>query len=149
MTALTASYDTKRKDGELIRYPVAAGAHVFKGALVCVTTATGYLAPAADAAGVVFAGVAYEEGNNLAGAEQYDETVTSGAAGAVSVRVQKTGVYQYHKTSAVQADVGKPAFVLDDNTVSTAATTDNVRCGVVVGLVDTGTVAVRIDEAVS
>ena len=57
MTALAGSYDPKRRDGQLIRYPLAAGAHVFKGALVCVAVATGFLAPGADTAGVVCVGV--------------------------------------------------------------------------------------------
>ena len=144
MTALAASYDPKRKDGELIRYPLAAGVRVFKGALTCVVSATGFLEPAADVAGVVFAGVAFEEANNGTGGVQYDGSVSSGAAGVESVLVQTRGVFQYHKSGAVQADVGKAAFVLDDNTVSTVATTDNVRVGVVVGLVDAGMVAVRI-----
>jgi len=75
MTALAASYDAKRKDGELIRYPLAAGVHVFKGALVCVSTTTGLLTPGADAAGVVCVGVAFEEANNGAGAVQYDGSI--------------------------------------------------------------------------
>ena len=149
MTALAGSYDPKRKDGQLIRYPLAAGVHVFKGALVCVVVATGLLVPGADAAGVVCVGVAYEGGNNGAGAVQYDGSVSSGAAGAVSVRVQTVGLYQYHKVGAVQADVGRQAFLTDDNTVSTAGTTDNVKCGVVAGLVDAGTVAVLIDGRIS
>ena len=149
MTALAASYDPKRKDGQLIRYPLAAGVHVFKGALVCVSTTTGFLMPGADAAGVVCVGAAYEEGNNGAGAVQYDGSISSGAAGAVSVRVQTVGLYQYHKAGATQADVGKQAFLLDDNTVSTAGTVDNVKCGVVGALVDSGTVAVLIDGRVS
>ena len=110
MTALAGSYDPKRKDGELIRYPLAAGVHVFKGALVCVVSATGLLVPAADVAGVVCVGVAYEEANNGAGAVQYDGTVSSGAAGASLGAGPDGGLYQYHKTGAVQADVGKPAF---------------------------------------
>jgi hypothetical protein len=88
MTALAGSYDPKRKDGQLIRYPLAAGAHVFKGALVCVGTTTGLLTPGADAAGVVCVGVAFKEGNNGAGAVQHDGSISSGLAGAVSVRVQ-------------------------------------------------------------
>lgn len=149
MTALAASYDPKRKDGQLIRYPLAAGAHVFKGALVCVSTTTGLLMPGADAAGVVCVGVAFEEGNNGVGAVQYDGSVSSGLAGAVSVRVQTVGLYQYHKAGAVQADVGKQAFLVDDNTVATAATTNSVKCGVVGALVDSGTVAVLIDGRIS
>ena len=149
MTALAASYDPKRKDGQSIRYPLAAGVHVFKGALVCVSTTTGFLTPGADAAGVVCVGVAYEEGNNGAGAVQYDGSISSGAAGAVSVRVETTGLYQYHKAGATQADVGKQAFLVDDNTIATTATTDSVKCGVVGALVDSGTVAVLIDGRVS
>ena len=67
MTALANSYSTKRKDGQLILYPLAAGVHIFKGALVCVTTTKGLATPAADVAGVVCVGVALEEGNNVAG----------------------------------------------------------------------------------
>lgn len=149
MTALASSYDPKRKDGELIRYPLAAGVHVFKGALVCVNTTTGLLMPGADAAGVVCVGVAFEEGNNVAGGVQYDGSVSSGLAGAVSVRVQTVGLYQYHKAGATQADVGKQAFLVDDNTVATAATTNSVKCGVVGGLVDSGTLAILIDGRIS
>ena len=150
MTALAAAYDVKRKDGQLILYPLVAGAHVFKGALVCVSTATGFLSPGADVAGVVCVGVAYEEGNNLAGFVPVGGgNPGTGAAGAVSVRVQTVGLYQYHKAGATQADVGKQAFITDDNTVSTAGTVDNVKCGVVAALVDSGTVAVLIDGRVS
>ena len=149
MTALAGSYDPKRKEGELIRYSLAAGVRVFKGALVSVSATTGYAAPAADAAGMVCAGVAFEEGNNIAGATQYDGTVTSGAVGAVSVRVRPVGLYEYHKTGAVQADVGKQAFLVDDNTVATTATTNNVKCGVVAALIDGGTVAILIDGRIS
>ena len=133
----------------MIRYPLAAGVQVFKGALVCVTSASGYLAPGADAAGVVCVGVAFEGANNVAGAAQYDGTISSGAAGAESVRVQPVGLYEYHKAGAVQSDVGKQAFIVDDNTVATAATTNSVKCGVVAALIDSGTVAVLIDGRIS
>ena len=137
MAALTGAYDAQRKDGELARYPLAANARVWKGGLVGLT-AGGLAAAAADVAGEVVAGVAYETADN-----------TTGAAGAVSVRVQKVGSYVYGKSGAVQGDVGRTAFVVDDNTVSTAATTNNVACGVVVGLVDAAHVRVRIDGRVS
>ncbi len=137
MAALTGSYDAQRKDGQLARYGLAAGAHVFKGGLVGIQVG-GLVAPASDAAGEVVAGVAYEEADN-----------TNGAAGAVSLRVQKVGSYVYGKAGAVQGDVGKTAFVVDDNTVSTAATANNVACGVVIGLVDGGHLRVRIDGRVS
>lgn len=138
MTALSQTYDARRKDGELIAYPVAAGARVFKGALLAIAGATGLAQPAADAAGLTFAGVAYEGSNNSAG-----------AGGAALVRVLKTGVFTYAKTGAAQTDAGKTAFVVDDNTVSTAPTTDNIACGIVVGVPDAAHVQVRIDGKVS
>ncbi len=150
MAALAGSYDAKRKDGQLVLYPLAAGAHVFKGALVCVSAATGLLIPGADAPGAVFVGVAYEEGNNVAGhVPPLGGIPGTGAAGAVSIRVEKDGLYHYNKTGAVQSDVGKVAYLLDDNTVSTAATTNSVHCGVVGALIDGGTLAVLIDGRTS
>ena len=75
MTALSASYDGRRKDGALIAYPVAAGAHVFKGALVAA--ATGLVQPISDAAGLVFAGVAYEEPTTRAARRAHSRCVFS------------------------------------------------------------------------
>ena len=138
MTALTAVYDAKRKDGKLIGYPLGAGAKVYKGALVCVNTATGYAQTGADAAGVVFVGVAYETSDN-----------TAGGAGARTVRVQKDGEYLYNAVGASATDVGKPALIVDDNTVKTAATTNSVPAGLVTGFVDSGHLLVRIDGRVN
>lgn len=138
MTALSQPYDARRKDGVLVAYPVAAGAHVHKGGLIAVAATTGLAQPAADAAGVTFVGIAYEDMDN-----------TGGAAGAKLVRLLKTGVFTYAKTAAAQTDVGKTAFVVDDATVSTAATADNVACGVVVGVPDAASVQVRIDGKVN
>lgn len=137
MAALSSLYDAGRKDGALVRYLLGAGVHVRKGGLLAVAAATGLAQPASDTAGVVFVGVAYEDGDN-----------TGGAAGAKSVRVLKTGVFTYAKAGAAQTDVGKNAFTVDDATVSTAATTDNLACGVVVGAA-VGTVQIRIDSKVS
>ena len=138
MTALSNSYDARRKDGALVSYPLGAGVHVHKGGLVAVAAATGLVQPASDSAGLVFAGISYEDADN-----------TLGAAGALAVRVLKTGVFTYAKTGAAQTDVGKTAFALDDATVSTAATTDNVACGTVVGVPDALSVQIRIDGKVS
>ncbi len=137
MTALTQGYDARRRDGALIAYPVAAGGHIFKGGLVAVA-ASGYAVPAADAAGLTFVGVAYEEGDNR-----------SGAAGARTVRVLKTGVFTYAKVAASPTDMGKAVFVVDDATVSTAATGTVLAAGIVAGVPDAGHVCVRIDGKVS
>ena len=138
MTALSASYDARRKDGLLAAYPAAAGARVFKGAMLAVSAATGLVQPAVDGPGLVFAGVAYEGADNA-----------GGAAGAKSVRVLKTGVFTYAKAGAAQGDVGKTAFAVDDATVATAPTAAGVACGIVVGVADSGHLQVRIDTKVS
>ena len=138
MTALSTSYDARRKDGALVLYPLGAGVHVRKGGLLAAAAATGLVQPASDSAGLVFIGVAYEESDN-----------TGGTAGEKSVRVLKTGVFSYAKTGAVQADTGKTAFVVDDATVSTAATTDSLACGTVVGVPNASTVQIRIEGKVS
>lgn len=135
MTALAMSYDAHQKDGELVAYPVGAGATVFKGGLVVVSG--GYAIPASDTAGVQFVGVAHETAVN-----------TGGAAGAKLVRVHKTGSFISSKAGAVQADVGKQALVVDSGTVSTAATTNNVPAGYVCELISTSLVRVRIDRGV-
>lgn len=134
MTALSSSYDARRKDGALVLYLLGAGVHVHKGGLLAVATATGLIQPVSDSAGLVFVGVAYEDADN-----------TGGAAAAKSVRVLKTGVFTYSKAAAAQTDVGKSAFALDDATVSTAATTDNIACGTVVGVPNALSVQIRID----
>ena len=138
MTALSASYGARRRDGALIAYPVGANVHPRKGGLLTVAAATGLVGPASDTAALVFVGIAYEDGDN-----------TGGAAGAKTVRVLKTGVYTYAKTAAAQTDVGKTAFIVDDATVSTAATTNNLACGIVVGVPDTAHVQIRIDGKVN
>lgn len=138
MAALTAVYDAKRRDGSLIGYPLTAGAKVYKGALVCVNTGSGFAQTGADAASTVFVGVAYETVDN-----------TTGAAGAKTLRVQKDGEYLYNALGAVQTDVGKAALIVDDNTVKTAATTNNIPAGIVVGYVDASHLIVRIDGKVN
>lgn len=156
MTALAAPYDARMKPGDLTRYPLAANTEVYKGGLAVLSG--GYAEPGADAASVQFIGVFAESVNNTTNATQPGQitpgigdpnlTPTAGAAGAYSARVMKEGAFVYSKASAVQTDVGKQAFIVDDNTVSTSATTHNVACGYVCELVDSSHVRVRVDLAV-
>lgn len=139
MAVLTANYDGERKAGELIAYPVLAGAKIFKGALVAIADASGYLDRASDATGLTFAGVAFEGAEN-----------TAGASGDVGARVEKTGTFILDFSGAIsQAVVGKKAYAVDDHTVGLAATTANdLYVGDIVALVSGGKVRVRIDRAV-
>ena len=133
MTALSAAYEAKRQDGELVSVLVKASAVIYKGALV-VDKGTGYAEPGTDGASYIFLGVAAE-------------SVTGGATdGVKSIRLYKTGVYQYAKATAVQNDLTVAMYIHDDNTVGTSAT-NSVACGYCVGIVDSSHIKLRIDHA--
>lgn len=138
MAALTGNYDANEKSGKLQGYNLGADKKVFKGSLIAADDATGYAEAATDAAAKTFLGVAYEPGDN-----------TDGAAGAVGIRVQKSGSFIYNFSGTWnQTIIGKKAYAVDDNTVALAATTANdVYVGDIVGLAGTSQVRVRIDRA--
>ena len=98
MAALTAPYDTHSKDGELVAYPIAANTTIFKGALVEIVA--GFAQPAADTAGAAFAGVSHETKINTAATLLTGGAGPAGAAGALKVRVHKTGSLLYSKAAA-------------------------------------------------
>lgn len=114
MTALTANRYTKHRDGIVTAHPIKASTHIYKGSIVC-SDATGYAVPGDDASGQTVLGVALEEADN-----------SSGANGALSVRVQTSGVFSFAATGTItQASIGAGLFVVDDQTVALAATTTN------------------------
>jgi hypothetical protein len=131
MTALSANYEAKRQDGEIVSVPVLATAVIYKGALV-VDKGTGYASAGVLGSGYIFLGVAVEK-------------QTGGATdGLTSVRVYKTGVFQYTKPTAVQTDLTVAMYIRDDQTVDTTVT-NSVACGYCVGIVDSSHIKLRID----
>ena len=68
MSALSADYEAKRKDGEFIEYPVLASAKIYKGALV-VDKGNGFASAGTDGSGYAFLGVAVEQADNTGGAD--------------------------------------------------------------------------------
>ena len=134
MTALTENRYTRHRDGIVTAHPVKAGAHIYKGSLVCADS-TGYAVPGADTADYVFLGVALEEADNSAGQD-----------GSVLVRVQTAGVCSFAKSGAItQADVGAALCVADDQTVGlTATTTNDIPCGRLEAVDGSGGVWVRL-----
>ena len=134
MTALTENYEAKRQDGQIISVPVIGSDIIFKGALVC-DAGTGYASPCIESENGTFLGVAVEKADN-----------SSGSDGDISVRVNKIGVYQYAKSTAVQTDVAVQVYARDDQTVATS-TTNSISVGYIVALVDSSTVKLRIDQA--
>jgi hypothetical protein len=104
MSALTRDRATSYREGIEVEFPVAAGVKIYAGSLVCVN-ASGYAAPAADAAGHRFAGVALEQMDNA-----------SGADGAQTVRVRRAGVFEFDAGAITQAMVGAAMYAADDHT---------------------------------
>ncbi|MBI4716587.1 MAG: hypothetical protein HY763_02190 [Planctomycetes bacterium] len=129
--ALTANRNVDHYiDQELRTYAVGAAKHVYKGALVGIA-ATGYAQPLS--AGDRFAGIAYEECDNSAG-----------AAAAKTVRVYTLGDFGHSLTGAAITDVGRPVFASDDATLTFAAV-GNSYVGIVQDFVSTGNIILRID----
>lgn len=138
MTATTIAREAKRKDGEIISYPMAA-VKIPKGALVNINTA-GYATNSSDTASETFAGVAYETVDNSAG-----------SAGDLEIRVQTSGTFVFTDGGAngAQTDVGVAFKIVDNQTVTDAATTNNITAGVAVESISATSVRIRIDRYAS
>src|SRR5574341_2243543 len=120
MAALTKDRDTRsRHTGRMIVLKVKGATKIYNGGMVAVVG--GYAKPAADAATEKVMGIADEFVDN-----------TGGADGALTVRV-RTGVFKLANNAGavVQADIGKKALVVDDQTVTDAATTNNIEAGLI------------------
>lgn len=121
MTALARDTNVNNKEiGRSINVPLAANAIVFRGSLVSAN-ASGFGVAASDTSGEVVIGIADTGGDN-----------TGGANGDLEVRVRK-GVFELQTAGTVvdQADLGRPVYVSDDNTVEKAAgVVNNIVAGV-------------------
>ena len=138
MTATTTAREAKRKDGQLIAYPMAA-VKIPKGALVNINS-DGYATNATDASGETFAGVAYETVDNSAG-----------SAGDLEIRIQTTGTFVFADGggNGAQTDVGLEFHVVDNQTVTDASTTNDLVAGVAAESIDANNVRIRIDRHAS
>ena len=117
MTALTADFDSPAIDGKYRSLPVAAGVKIYKGALVVMQG--GYAAPGSVAVGLLCVGRATAQVDN-----------TGGGAGALNVRVQR-GTFGWNSGAAGdligEANIGAPAYIIDDNTVGLTNPGGNTR----------------------
>ena len=138
MTATTIARDSKRKDGQLISYKMGA-VKIPKGALVNINS-DGYATNATDAANQTFAGIAYETVDN-----------SGGAVGAKSIRVETTGTFVFVDGggNGAQTDVGVEFKIVDNQSVTDAATTNNLKAGICVESISTTAVRIRIDRYAS
>jgi len=138
MTATATAREAKRKDGEVISYPMAA-VKIPKGALVNIN-ANGYATNATDASGETFAGVAYETVDNSAG-----------NAGDLAIRVQTTGTFVFVDGggNGAQTDVGVAFKVVDNQTITDASTSNSLYAGIAVESISATSVRIRIDRYAS
>lgn len=109
MTALTADRNTPRRDGAQVADPLAAGVVIYTGSMYALN-ATGAATPA-TAAGNAVRAVAESQASVAAG-----DTIVEGRKGAYRF-ANSAGA-----TELTRADIGKPAFVADDQTVSKTGT---------------------------
>lgn len=117
MTALAADRVTQDKGGTLRtqRYPVATSTTIYKGALVCIN-ASGYAVPAADTSGL----------SQVVGVAKA-KVANTGANGAKDVIVEYGMAFllDCNSTDVDQTNVGRSAFVKDDQTVTDEAGSSN------------------------
>jgi hypothetical protein len=138
MAALTSDRNTQYSLGDLLALPVATGTRIFAGSLVCVG-ADGHALPAADAEGLLFAGVATAQADNR-----------NGSDGDLSVVVRRRGRYRLaYAGSLVQEALGARVYAVDDQTVDTpAGVSNNVPVGVIDRVEGPGECWVSIDRTV-
>jgi hypothetical protein len=118
--ATTTAIDTPQRAGETFSLPVAANTKINLGSLVAIDAA-GRAVPASNTAGLRVAGRAEEDKDN-----------TGGAAGALTVLVER-GVFRFKQSPTVpitQVELGKFALVEDDEFVTKTAT-NNIKAGIV------------------
>ena len=119
--ALSANRHTRKIVGDIIEIPVYTGVHIYAGGFVCVNTGHGYAIPGADAAGNVCMGIAESEADN-----------SSGASGAINVRVRRSGVFLLNATSIAITSQGVVMYVIDDQTFDETHGGNTVVAGVLV-----------------
>jgi hypothetical protein len=129
---LTANRELSRYvDQELRSFPVAAATHIYKGMIVGVERATGFVRPLV--AGDLFAGIAYEEMDNSAG-----------AAGAMAARLYTQGDFVLTVNSATAAWTGAAVYASNDDVTSVLNALGGSYCGILMGMVGSGVGIVRI-----
>lgn len=108
MAALTKGRTVKSIAGILFAYPVLANAVIHQGAIVCITSA-GYAKPGVTGTNLVAVGIAVQPVDN-----------TGGGNGAKIVEVEEmiAGCFSAGGGDQIAADdIGKPAYLVDDQTV--------------------------------
>ena len=135
MTALASDRSTPRRDALDFGFVATVSTTFYAGALVCISTATGYALPGATATTLRCVGVCQ---TNL---------VSSAVTGADKVIV-KRGCYRFGNSSAgdliAAIDIGASCYVVDDQTVAKTSGTNTRSIAGVIRDVDAAGVWVEI-----
>jgi hypothetical protein len=117
MSVLGANADTKRSAGDVLSVKGASGIHIYAGALVQINS-SGYAVPASGTSANRFIGVAWDELNN----SSTNKKLASVANGGLAGRVYMKGVFTVAANGTpAQTDIGKKAYIVDDQTVGISA----------------------------
>ncbi|MXR36714.1 hypothetical protein [Craterilacuibacter sinensis] len=126
MTATTQDRNTPFKDGELIVAPVAASVKILAGTLVAANAA-GFATPGATSTTLAYLGMADANIDNSAGAD-----------GALTVPIRRGKALKWANDGGdpvTQASLGRPCFIVDNQTVAkTNGTNTRSQAGIVVAL---------------
>ena len=107
--SLIAGRNTPFKDTQVIAVPMAANVKIYAGAIVCAN-ATGFGTPGATSTTLTYLGRAEDTIDN-----------TGGVDGAKTITVRRKKMFKWNNLAAdlvTQADLGKPVFIVDDETVA-------------------------------
>jgi hypothetical protein len=136
MTALAQDRNTPRAEGDVKSLGVAASQTIYGGAIV-MRNASGYAVKGATAASLVGVGRAEER------------VISAGVAGVSTIKV-RPGVHRYANSASGDlitiADIGKPCYVVDDQTVAKTDGSATRSIGGFVWDVDSIGVWVEFDE---
>lgn len=118
MAPLNKDRATPYNEGVEVGAPVEADTIIYAGSIVC-SSASGYAAPGSDTAGKRFLGIAMHRADNR-----------GGLAGAKTVTVRRSGVFEFAAVSITQAMLGSSMMIVDDQTFDDIdGTTADIRLG--------------------
>lgn len=132
MTALAANRSTDRNAPGPFAAPIVDNVKIYEAAIVMLSA--GSATKGQTATGLIAVGRSRK---------LYDNTVVGHAAGALTVEADEGEFWWANGDSIAQADVGKVAYVSDDQTV-TKANSGQSPAGIIVGFDSTRGVCVRM-----
>lgn len=133
-TTIRANAGTRERCGY-----VGAGKIIFLGAAIAVN-ATGFIVPAADAAGLKVIGLAQQHVDNSLGGD--------GAIECLYLTGVSVEMVNDTTSPVLQAQIGRRVFVLDDQTV-TRTSTNSIVSGVAEVIEPNGMVTVNLDSTLT